>query len=46
MRNQMYKNMSVVSQSTLLPIMGGVDMTPILPIMGVGHFIKQKRRNG
>jgi hypothetical protein len=30
----------------LLPIMGGMGMTPILPIMGVGSLLNRKRRNG
>lgn len=36
----MYKNIYIVSQSILLPIMGGMDTAPILPIMGVGYFIE------
>jgi hypothetical protein len=34
----MYNNTTVMPQSILLPIMGGMGMTPILPIMGVGLF--------
>ena len=34
--------MTVIPQSILLPIMGGMGITPILPRMGVGYFIKQK----
>ena len=34
----MYKNMPALSQSVLLPIMGGMDTAPVLPIMGVGLF--------
>ena len=39
----MYHNMPVISQSALLPRMGGVDITPILPRMGVGYFIKRTK---
>ena len=38
----LYNNVSVIPQSILLPIMGGMGIAPILPRMGVGYFIKQK----
>jgi len=38
----LYNNVTVIPQSILLPIMGGMGITPILPRMGVGYFIKQK----
>jgi len=40
----MYKNICVISQNILLPIMGGMDITPILPIMGVGYLLKGENK--